>query len=182
MEGKAFFFIALCFVRGNLLLRTLPFHFGHVTFNGVPQVPGIIMHFLDNTLVPFVAPLLFSPCNRHHHTNCRLSFCIVRLVSPLAILHRSSRLRSPSCPLPGSLVLIPFRSCAIFPATCLAALQSKSNITSHAKGVAPPLLHALISLSLSVSSFPPPSASCLSYDQAELPYASRPGEGLRQTV
>lgn len=43
------------------MLRTLPFLFGHVTLNEVPQVPGIIMHFLDNTLMPFVAPFLGRP-------------------------------------------------------------------------------------------------------------------------
>lgn len=143
------------------MLRTLSFRFGHVTFNGVPQVPAIIMHFLDNTLVPFVAPLLGRPM-----------LCAVLAMQqassyklPTVILHSTVSFSSPlfytarlgSVPIitrPDSLVLIPFRSCAIFPATCLAALQSKSNITSHAKGLhlptsnTHPQLHALISLFL----------------------------------
>lgn len=158
------------------MLRTLPFHFGHVTLNEVPQVPGIIMHFLDNTLMPFVAPFLGRPvlcavlAMQQASSNNLPTVILHSSVSfvPLPIPHRS--LHVPSRP--GSLVLIPFRSCAIFPATCLAALQSKSNITSHAKGVAP--IHCS-------TPSPPPSASCLSYDQAQLPYASRPGKGVRQT-
>lgn len=154
-------FIALCFVQRNLLLRTLRFRFGHVTFNGVPQLPGIIMHFLDNTLVPFVVPLLGRPMlcavlAMQQASSYKLPTVILHsTVSFSFALFYTARLGSvPFIFRPGSLVLIPFRSCAIFPATCLAALQSKSNITSHAKGLhlptsyAPSQIHALIFLFL----------------------------------
>lgn len=87
----------MCFVRRNLLLRTLPFHFGHVTLNEVPQVPGIIMHFLDNTLMPFVAPLLGRPMlcavlTMQQASSNKLPTVILHSsvsFAPLPILHRS---------------------------------------------------------------------------------------------
>lgn len=99
-------------------------------------------------------------------SNCRLSFCIAWLASYPSY--------SPLLYPLGCLVLIPFRSCAIFPATWLAALQSKSNITSHAKGLHLP--YPTFPPHSALLSFPPPSVWFLSYDQAQLPYCSRPGE------